>query len=86
MSNIGECKSKPKYVCDKCGQTIPYVYRKGFAVNKHYKQKKYDYSVRKEFDLCDNCEKKLKEWLKIKEIQTSQEILNNFPIWKEHKQ
>lgn len=45
--NIGECKNRPKYVCDKCGKFIPYTYQKGFEVYKHYKQNKYDYSIKK---------------------------------------
>ena len=45
--NIGKCKNRPKYVCDKCGQVIPYVYQKGFSTNKYYKQKKYDYVIKK---------------------------------------
>ena len=83
--NIGKCKNRPKYVCDKCGQTIPYVYQKGFEVNKYYKQNKFDYSMKKDFDLCNSCEKKLRKWLDTKEIETPQEILSNFPIWKEDK-
>ncbi len=83
--NIRKCKNRPKYVCDKCGQTIPYVYQKGFEVNKYYKHNKFDYSTKKDFDLCNSCEKKLREWLDTKEIEIPQEILSNFPIWKEDK-
>lgn len=84
--NIGKCKNRPKYICDKCGQTIPYVYQKGFAVNKFYIQNKYDYSIKKDFDLCNKCEKKLREWLNTKENQYQENILNKFPIWEEDKQ
>lgn len=45
--NIGKCKNRPKYVCDKCGKFIPYIYQKGFEVYKYYKQNKYDYSIKK---------------------------------------
>ena len=81
--NIGKCKSRPKYICDKCGQAIPYVYQKGFEVNKYYKQKKYDYAIKKEFDLCNSCEKKFREWLNTKEMQTVEEIIVNFPRWRD---
>ena len=84
--NIGKCKNRPKYICDKCGQTIPYVYQKGFAVNKFYIQNKYDYSIKKDFDLCNKCEKKLREWLTTKENQYQKNLLNKFPIWEEDKQ
>ena len=84
--NIGKCKNRPKYICDKCGQTITYVYQKGFAVNKFYIQNKYDYSIKKDFDLCNKCEKKLREWLNTKENQYQENILNKFPIWEEDKQ
>ena len=79
--NIGKCKNKPKYICDKCGQSIPYVYKKGFAVNKYYKQNKYDYAIKKEFDLCDKCEKKFREWLEEKPLITIQDMIAKFPKW-----
>ena len=82
--NIGRCKNRPKYICDKCGQVIPYVYQKGFEVNKYYKQKKYDYAIKKEFDLCNSCEKELKEWLKEKPITTIDNMINKFPVWEEN--
>ena len=81
--NIGRCKNRPKYICDKCGQVIPYFYQKGFEVNKYYKQKKYDYAIKKEFDLCNSCEKKFREWLNTKEMQTVEEIIVNFPRWED---
>lgn len=84
--NIGKCKNRPRYVCDKCGQAIPYLYKKGFAVNKYYKQREYDYAIKKEFDLCKSCEKKLKIWLKEKPIPTTQDLINKFPVWKEEKE
>ena len=81
--NIGKCKRRPKYICDKCGQAIPYVYQKGFAVNKFYIQKKYNYSIKKDFDLCNKCEIKLREWLKEKEVFATKEIIENFPRWED---
>ena len=83
--NIGKCKNRPKYVCDKCGQAIPYVYQKGFSTNKYYKQKKYDYVIKKDFDLCDSCEKQFREWLKEKPIPTIDRLMDKFPIWEEEK-
>lgn len=82
--NIGKCKNRPKYICDKCGQVIPYVYQRGFAVNKYYKQRKYDYAIKKEFDLCDSCEKKFIKWLKEKPMITIDNVINNFPVWEEN--
>lgn len=81
--NIGECKNRPKYICDKCGQVIPYVYQKGFVVNKYYKQKKYDYVIKKEFDLCDSCKKELEKWLKQKSSRIFKNIIDDFPRWEE---
>ena len=84
--NIGECKNKPKYVCDKCGKVIPYTYQKGFEIYKYYKQNKYDYSIKKDFDLCKSCEKKFRDWLKEKPIPTANDLIDKFPIWEEDKQ
>ena len=39
-------------------------------------------TLKKDFDLCNNCEIKLKKWLKTKEIETREELLKSFPIWK----
>ena len=46
----------------------------------HYKQRKYDYAIKKDFDLCNSCEKKFRKWLKEKEIPTICEL---FPRWEE---
>lgn len=82
--NIGKCKSRPKYICDKCGQAIPYVYQKGFEVNKYYKQKKYDYAIKKDFDLCKSCEKEFRKWLKEKPPTKTKNIIDKFPIWEKN--
>ena len=79
--NIGKCKNRPKYICDKCGQAIPYIYQEGFTVNKYFKQKRYDYTIKKEFDLCDSCEKEFRKWLKEKPPTN---IINKFPKWEEN--
>ena len=81
--NIGKSKSKPKYICDKCGKVIPYTYQKGYEVNKYYKQDKYDYSIKKDFDLCNSCKRKLQEWLKEKDISIYDSAIDRFPIFSE---
>ena len=84
--NISKNTHKPIYVCDKCGKSIHYTYRKGFEVYKYYKQNQYDYSIKKDFDLCGSCEKKFREWLKEKPIPTANDLIDKFPIWEEDKQ
>lgn len=80
--NIGKDCRHPKYICDKCGNAIHYIEKKGFeGLNKYYKEAKYDYAHKKDFDLCGNCEKKFREWLKQKEITTTIELINRFPRW-----
>ena len=82
--NVGKDNRHPKYICDKCGTTIYYQPQKGFeGLNKYYKQKPCSNPIKKNFDLCDNCEKKFREWLKTKEIPTIKKIINNFPVYKE---
>lgn len=83
--NIGQCKNRPQYVCDKCGKSIPYTYQKGFEVYKYYKQNKYDYSIKKDFDLCKSCEKEFREWLKEKPIPIIENLIDKFPVWEEEK-
>ena len=82
--NIGKDNRHPKYICDKCGSVISYMPQKGYAgLNKYYKQKPASNPPKKNFDLCDNCEKKFREWLNTREIPTTEEILNTFPRWEE---
>ena len=81
--NVSKDKRHPCYICDKCGNTIYYEYRKGFNVNKYYKQRKADYVLKKDFDLCESCEIKFREWLNTKEIQTTKEFVKGFPVYKE---
>lgn len=81
--NIGKDKRHPRYICDKCGNVISYIPKKGFAgLNKYYKQKPCWDTIRKNIDLCDNCENKFREWLKEKEIPKIEDIINRFPIYK----
>lgn len=82
--NIGKDNKHPKYICDKCKNIIYYEPKKGFeGLNKYYKQKPASNSTKKNFDLCDKCESKFREWLSIKEIPTMEEILNTFPLYEE---
>lgn len=78
--NIGRDNRHPKYICDKCKGYISYEPKKGFVgLNKYYKQKPVSDIPKRSFDLCENCEKKFREWLNTKEIPTTIEILSNFP-------
>lgn len=78
--NIGKDNKHPKYICDKCKSIIYYEPQKGFAgLNKYYKQKPASNPLKKNFDLCDNCENKFREWLNTKEMPTTTEVLNSFP-------
>lgn len=78
--NVGKDRRHPQYVCDKCKQPIYYEHRKGIPVNKYFKQHNKSYVNYKDFDLCDDCEKKFREWLNTKELETTEEIINKFPI------
>lgn len=81
--NIGKDSRHPKYICDKCKNIIYYESQKGFkGLNKYYKQKPASNPIKKNFDLCDSCEKKFRDWLNAKEIPTTAEILSNFPQYK----
>lgn len=74
----------PKYICDKCEQEIPFVHQKGFVgINRYCKNTHRDINYKKDFDLCANCEKKFRKWLKEKEIPTFNELLDTFPSYKE---
>ena len=84
--NVGRGRWNSKYKCDKCGRVIPYVHQKGFEVNKYYKQNKYDYSIKKDFDLCNSCKKKLQKWLKEKDISIYESAINRFPIYNESEE
>ena len=78
--NVGKNNRHPSYVCDKCKNSISYIAQKGFAgLNKYYKQKPVSSNPKKSFDLCDNCEKKFREWLNTKEFSTIEELINTFP-------
>lgn len=84
--NIGKDNRHPRYICDKCKQPIYYEPQKGFnGLNKYYKQKPASNPPKKNFDLCDECEKKFREWLDTREIPTIQDIINRFPIYKEEQ-
>lgn len=78
--NLGSNRWKANYICDKCGEKIIYVAQKGFVgINHYYKSTRGKSVPYKDFDLCDNCEKKFREWLNAREIPTTAEILSTFP-------
>lgn len=82
--NVGRNKRHPRYICDKCGNEIYYISQKGFVgINRYCKQEYRDINYKKDFDLCSNCEKKFRSWLKEKEIPTAVELINSFPRWEE---
>lgn len=81
--NIGTTRH-PRYICDKCDQEIYYIGGKGFVgINRYCKSTHRDINYKKDFDLCAGCEKKFRRWLKEKEIPTTNEIIDRFPIFKE---
>ena len=80
--NIGN-NANPKYVCDKCKKEIPFRYRKGFEVHKYGKWTNSCYT--KDFDLCESCEKKFREWLNRVELLTTRDLINKFQVFKEEQ-
>ena len=85
--NIGKCKNKPRYICDKCGQEIIGYHRNSKRYKKPHKYYKAGLSSvpYKDFDLCDHCEKIFRKWLKEKEIPKLENLLDKFEIYKEDK-
>lgn len=82
--NIGN-KAKPRYICDKCKKEILFSYRKGFEVHKYGKWTNSNYT--KAFDLCEKCEKKLREWLDTIDLEIPEvtDLISKFPIYKEEQ-
>ncbi len=81
---IGKSKNPSKYKCDKCGEIIYYEVGKGFKnVNKYYKWNNKEYAPRKDFDLCNSCEKDFRKWLEEKPLPTFKSIIEKFPKYKE---
>ena len=82
--NLGDNRWHSKYICDKCKQEIKYIGQRGFVgINHYYKLNRGQASPYKDFDLCSNCEKKLKEWLNTQEIPTQKELISMFPVYEE---
>lgn len=82
---ISKSRNIPKYICDKCGEEIKGYHknsRQHIKPNKYYKNDQYG-CPKKDFDLCDECEKKFREWLNTKELETAEEIINKFPRYEE---
>lgn len=80
--NIGKCRNRPKYICDKCGKELHFTHHRGYEHHKYLKQDR-SYTPKRDFDLCDNCEKKFRQWLNTKELETTEEIINKFPKYEE---
>lgn len=82
--NIGRDNRHPRYICDKCKQPIYYEPQKGFeGLHKYYKQRPASNPPKKSFDLCDECEKKFREWLDRVEMPTAHDLISKFPVFKE---
>lgn len=79
--NLGTTRH-PKYFCDKCGEEIRYTYKRGFVGLYTYASREKNSIFKKKFDLCSNCEKKLKIWLKEKEIKEIPSLTSRFQIYK----
>lgn len=63
-----------KRVCDRCGSEIP---ENKNNLKNHYTVSHYGDSVvvpDKDYDLCDDCEKKLIEWLNLSEIEEVNQV------------
>ena len=83
--NIGKCKNQPKYICDKCKQEIEGYHknsRKHKRPNKYFKSDKYG-QPKRDFDLCDRCEERFRNWLSTEEPLSVQEVLGMFKKYKE---
>ena len=64
--NVGKCRNRPKYICDKCKNEIIGYHKNSRSYkqpNKYYKAGWSNVPV-KDFDLCDKCEKAFRLWLK----------------------
>lgn len=68
----------PEYYCDKCGIKITRGRR-----HTYYKYNSKACAATKDFDLCTSCNNRLRNWLKEKEIPTTEEILSKFPVYVE---
>ena len=81
--NIGN-NVKPRYICDKCGKEINYIFRKGYSGRNNYGIFK-DYSYKKAFDLCNSCNRDLIKWLNEEPVPKRINItdkINEFEIFK----
>ena len=82
--NLGDNRWHSKYVCDKCGDVIPYITKKGYRDNLyHHYVSTVNRVNHKDFDLCGSCEKELREWLKLKPLPDIKRTISRFPIYKE---
>lgn len=72
----------PRYFCDKCSTEIKYSYRRGFIGLYTYARREKNAVFKKSFDLCENCENELQNWIFDKDISISTRIISSFPIFK----
>ena len=80
--NLGDNRWHSKYICDKCKNVIPYITKKGYRDNLyHHYVSTVNHINHKDFDLCRNCEKKLREWLDTKDLPTQKDLISRFEIW-----
>lgn len=83
--NIGKCKNRPQYICDKCKQEIEGYHKNSKrhkTPNKYFKADKYG-QAKRDFDLCDRCEERFRNWLGTEEPLSVQEVLGMFKKCKE---
>lgn len=80
---LGDNRWHYHYVCDKCGRHIQYIAQKGLVGINHYYKGSQAATVKRSFDLCAGCEKLFRKWLKQKEVETPQDIINRFPEWED---
>lgn len=65
------------------GQEIKYIGQKGYVGINHYYKSTQRTTPHRDFDLCAECEKLLKKWLKEKEIPKLENLLDRFETYKE---
>ena len=83
--NISKNTHKPIYICDKCNQWIDYAYRQGRKIYKYYSYDPKTNAPKKDFDLCENCERLFRNWLNTKELPTLEEKIRSFPRYYEEE-
>ena len=52
---------------------------------KYYSYDPKTYAPKKDFDLCANCEKKFRKWLKEKDISIYESAIDRFQVYNERE-